>query len=131
MVRVAIHTAQFRQNDGPVTLQIPKGSQLLKVHQSGSGYWFADCLAPEKSDGLEPLELLLITDKAASVDLDLSVWSCVGTPPAARAGAATYSTRHPRRQLLPSASPAGPAKRPRRRRLTSSPSSGYNAGVQA
>jgi len=78
MVRVAIHTAQFRQNDGPVTLQIPKGSQLLKVHQSGSGYWFADCLAPEKSDGLEPLELLLITDKAASVDLDLSVWSCVG-----------------------------------------------------
>lgn len=78
MVRVAIHTAQFRQNDGAVTLHIPKGSQLLKVHQSGSGYWFADFLAPADADGLEPMKLLLISEKATSVDLDLSVWSCVG-----------------------------------------------------
>jgi hypothetical protein len=71
-----LHSVQFRGRVGPVDLVMPKGSTLLQVHQSGSGYWYADLLCPE-TDEEEPLRLLIVSirDTAARIEAG---WECVG-----------------------------------------------------
>lgn len=71
-----LHSVQFRGRPGPVDLVMPKGSTLLRVHQSGSGHWYADLLCPETDDE-EPLRLLLVSmrDTAARIEAG---WECVG-----------------------------------------------------
>ena len=72
-----IYSIRFRKSHGPVDLVQPKGSKLLRVHQSGSGYWFADMLAPALSHEEEPLRLWLVSNKDKLLDMDDS-WHCVG-----------------------------------------------------
>lgn len=71
-----LNTVRFRHTQGHVELAMPKGSQLLKVHQSGSGYWFADMVSPDTEDE-EVLRLFIATmrDTTAQIDAD---WECVG-----------------------------------------------------
>lgn len=72
-----IYSIRFRKSHGPVDLVQPKGSTMLRVYQSGSGYWFADMLAPALSHDEEPLRLWLVSNKDKLLDIDDS-WQCVG-----------------------------------------------------
>ena len=78
MVRVMhMHSVQFRNKMGRVQLVQPQGSRLLRVHQTGSGYWIADMLTPSNADGEEPLELWLITNRDQQQAMP-DDWHCVG-----------------------------------------------------
>ena len=78
MVRVMhMHSVQFRGKSDCVNLVQPKGSRLLRVHQTGSGYWIADMLSPSDADGEESLSLLLITNKDHQREI-AEHWPCVG-----------------------------------------------------
>jgi hypothetical protein len=69
-------SVRFRHTMGPIDLVQPKGSTLLQVHQSGSGYWFADLLCPE-TDEEEPLRLLVVSMKDTNARIEAG-WECVG-----------------------------------------------------
>tara|TARA_S200002703_G_scaffold143894_1_gene137190 strand:+ start:701 stop:1036 length:336 start_codon:yes stop_codon:yes gene_type:complete len=69
-------SVRFRHTNGNVELVMPKGSHLLQVHQSGSGYWFADLMAPDTTDE-EPLRLFIATMRDTTAQIDAG-WECVG-----------------------------------------------------
>jgi hypothetical protein len=86
---VKVHGIRFRHSGGPVTLQQPKGSQMLRVNQNPSGFWCCDVLAPANATDTEPVELWLLGRRQGTVDLDMSQWSCVGWA-TSQAGETTY-----------------------------------------
>ena len=93
-----LHTVRFRQSNGVVEVMHPKGSTLLRVHQSGSGYWFADLLAPVTTE-LEPLRLWLVSHRDTQTDID-PAWECVG-----------HATSHQGHRTYVFHKPKAPAKR--------------------
>lgn len=76
MGRMSLCSVRFRHTNGHVELVMPKGSHLLQVHQSGSGYWFADLMAPETSEE-EPLRLFIATMRDTTAQIEAG-WECVG-----------------------------------------------------
>ena len=69
-------SVRFRHTMGPIDLVQPKGSTLLNVHQSGSGYWFADLLCPDTNQK-EPFRLLVVSMRDTTARIDAG-WECVG-----------------------------------------------------
>jgi hypothetical protein len=94
-----MHSVQFRHHSGPVDLVQPKGSKLLRVYQSGSGYWFADMLSPEMAHEEEPLRLWLISHKDTQTSIGDN-WQCVGD-----------SVNHQERRVYVFQQTSAPAKR--------------------
>jgi len=107
---VRIYSLQFRKNSGHVELQKPTGSQLLRVHQSGSGYWFADCVGPADAQGTEPLDLWLLGERDGPADLDMADLECMGHATSHQGRTAYVFHKRPAPAAPPKRKPGRPKK---------------------